>query len=280
MLLIIMILVSSVAYNIYDNKRVVVVEQQVKIHNLPQSFDNFKILQITDLHEKRFGNNERRLVEAINKLDYDIIVVTGDIVNKKTVDLEPFKELMNGIKKKDLVFFVSGNNDPPVFDRRTSSATDFGIKLQVMGCTLLNNPYSISRDKDTMWIVQYMYGPRAYKKWYNGIGKEDLIIGMNHFPISKDRYNKLSKTKNIRYDLIIAGHYHGGQVRVPFLGALYVPMGGIKGFFPEQNQVSGLEEEEDFKQYISRGLGASGPKFFRFRVFDTPEINIIKLNKK
>lgn len=93
-----------VVYNIYDNNRINVVKQTVKIDTLPQSFSNFKILQITDLHEKRFGKDQKTLVDIINKLDYDIIVITGDIVNSENVNTKPFRELIMGIKKKDLVF--------------------------------------------------------------------------------------------------------------------------------------------------------------------------------
>lgn len=159
--------------------------------------------------------------------------------------------------------------------------TLFGKELEGLGCILLDNPYAIKRGKDTLWVMQYVYGAKADNDIFKIIEEEDIKIGLNHFPLHKYNYNynAFSSYKTIKYDLIIAGHYHGGQVRIPFLGAPYVQRGGLKGLFPKQNEVSGLQQEDGFKQYVSRGLGASGPKFLAFRVFDTPEINVIKLTK-
>jgi predicted MPP superfamily phosphohydrolase len=275
--IIIAIVLFSIIYNIYDNNRFKVEEQTVKLDNLPQSFNNFKILQITDLHEKSFGQNQKELVDGINKLDYDIIVVTGDIVNKETVNMKPFEELIKGIKKKDLVFFVGGNNDPKVFDK--NGVTSFGKRLKEDGCILLDKPYPIKRDKDTLWVLQYLLLSEEDNEDYRKIKKEDIRIGLSHYPLTEEKYKLHNALKGLRYDLLLAGHYHGGQIRIPLIGALYVPKGGVKGFLPSEKEVSGLQDNNNFRQYVSRGLGSSGPKLLAFRLFDTPEINIITLKK-
>jgi predicted MPP superfamily phosphohydrolase len=275
--IIIAIVLFSIIYNIYDNNRFKVVEQIVKISSLPQSFNNFRILQITDLHEKSFGENQKDMIKAINKLDYDIIVVTGDIVNKETVNMKPFEELIKGISKNHLVFFVGGNNDPKVFNK--NELTDFGKRLKKDGCILLDRPYAIKRDKDTLWMLQYMLVSEEDNNLYEDIKKGDIRVGLSHYPLTEEKYKLHNALKGLRYDLLLAGHYHGGQIRIPLIGALYVPKGGVKGFLPSEREVSGLQDNKNFRQYVSRGLGSSGPKFLAFRVFDTPEINIITLKK-
>ena len=81
--------------------------------------------------------------------------------------------------------------------------------------------------------------------------------------------------------LFRSGHYHGGQLRLPFFGALYIPSptsGIANGYFPKQNEVKGLNQIIDMQQYISAGLGSSASiSFLDFRLFNTPEINLITL---
>ncbi|MDY3998762.1 MAG: hypothetical protein SOY73_06660 [Blautia sp.] len=85
----------------------------------------------------------------------------------------------------------------------------------------------------------------------------------------------------IDYDLSIAGHYHGGQLRLPFIGTLYIPSptsGIINGYFPTQKDVKGLNQIQNMQQYISAGLDSSASiSFLDFRLFNTPEINVIIL---
>ena len=68
-----------ILYNVYDNNRIKVVEQTINIKDLLSEFEGFKILQISDLHGKRFGDNQDKLVSLINSIDYNIIVITGDM---------------------------------------------------------------------------------------------------------------------------------------------------------------------------------------------------------
>ncbi len=82
------------------------------------------------------------------------------------------------------------------------------------------------------------------------------------------------------YDLVIAGHYHGGQIRLPGYGAFYIPDDSLprQGLFPPQELASGLYVGNGIQQYVSRGLGASSRiTFLKFRLFDTPEVNLIIL---
>ncbi|QGS69676.1 hypothetical protein CV093_19685 [Oceanobacillus sp. 143] len=86
----IMVIILAV-YTIWDNRRFIVVEEEIVIDNLPEQLKGFRILQISDLHEKWFGENQTKLIAAINAIDYDAIVFTGDMLDStESKHYEPF----------------------------------------------------------------------------------------------------------------------------------------------------------------------------------------------
>jgi uncharacterized protein len=301
MLAILSIAAVIVAYTIYDNGRIAVREQVVYIKNLPQEFDNFRILQISDLHGKRFGESQSELIAKVNSIEYNMIAFTGDM-ETSSGDLTPFMELLKGIDNRDYMFYVNGNNDV-AYSSIAGNESAAGKKLEENGCILLTKPYPINRDGSTIWISNYF--TKAALDEYKGnrevfLGTEeeyasykdylaelediflqikdnaDIKIAVTHIPFTKKEFAQMGKDNTLDFSLILAGHNHGGQIRIPFYGALFIPgtlsHGGI--WFPDQKDVSGLNEYDGVQQYISAGLGAS---VIPFRLFDTPEINIIIL---
>src|SRR5690625_584982 len=108
---------SLVIYTFWDNNRTKVVEQDVIIDHLPTELENFTIIQITDLHEKEFGKNQKRLIKKLNKIDYDVLVLTGDILDGvDSANYEIVYAILEGINNKENVFFVPGNSDPPSYE--------------------------------------------------------------------------------------------------------------------------------------------------------------------
>lgn len=121
------------------------------------------------------------------------------------------------------------------------------------------------------------------QKWYAELKDNGGVkVRVDHYPVqanmTQEDWNVLGY---IDYDLSISGHYHGGQLRLPFIGALYIPSptSGIwNGYFPKQTEVKGLNQIQNMQQYISAGLGSSGSiSFLDFRLFNTPEINVLIL---
>ena len=267
MLLLLVFIVGIILYSVYDNNRIVLVKEKVEIENLHTSFNNFKILQITDLHGKMFGKNQKNLIDKINSINYDAIAITGDMIDSDSDDYEPFIKLLEGIENKEYIFYIPGNHGPEFFD-----------KLGDLGCIPLDNPYEIQRGNDKIVLFDF----------YNNLGFRDDIkeyenyttIAITHYPWNDSFYNNAREHVG-KYDLVIAGHYHGGQIRIPFYGALFIPNINEAGLFPKQSDVSGYNVYGDYKQYISRGLGASklGGTNLKFRLFNTPEINLITLVK-
>lgn len=267
MLSILIFIIGIILYNVYDNNRIVLVKEEVEIKNLPTSFNNFKILQLADLHGKMFGENQKNLIDKINNIDYDVIAITGDMIDNDSDDYRPLIELLEGIENKEYIFYVPGNHGPEFFD-----------KLGDLGCIPLDKPYEMKRGNDKVVVFDF----------YDNLEFRDNIkeyesyttIGITHYPWNNSFYDNAREHVG-KYDLVIAGHYHGGQIRIPFYGALFIPNINDAEFFPKQSDVSGYNVYGDYKQYISRGLGASKlwNTNFKFRFFNTPEINLITLVK-
>ena len=175
-----------------------------------------------------------------------------------------------------------------------------------MGVNVLLLPEKIEKNGEYIWLVpelcrtelemqyfsidemneQYkkisMFG-KNLEKWYEQLnGNKKIKIRVNHFPLQANLSNEERKDLGyLDYDLSISGHYHGGQIRIPFYGALYIPSptSGMNGYFPRQEEVEGLNNMDGLQQYVSAGLGASASiSFLNFRLFNSPEINLITLS--
>ena len=314
---VILLLLIGAIYNVYDNNRFIVTEQDISLTNLPESFDGYRILQISDLHGKYFGEHQADLLAAINAMEYDCILFTGDMNKYEDSDSESSQavlELLNGIENKESAFWIDGNTGPFAIETENGSCTgkltDLGKTIEQAGVKVLLSPVEITKGDDSLWFVPELcqsdiqmnylgvtedmfettedyqnvisYG-QSLQKWYDLLNENGQVkVRVNHYPIQADLTQDSWKTLGyLDYDLSIAGHYHGGQIRLPLIGALYIPSptSGIKnGYFPEQNEVKGLNQIVDMQQYISAGLGASASiSFLDFRLFNTPEINLITL---
>lgn len=290
----------------------ILVEQDITINGLPTSFDGYKILVLSDLHGKRFGDQQQKLLSLINQLDFDAVYIAGDMQSGDSAGFEPLLEMIDGLPEDVPVYYVAGNWGPFDFDPITGEVLDAGNILQSHGVVLLTEPVQIDRGEEHIWFVpgfSYSYNQKwlslsekklksdlepldqfyysqtlAYQSMLlntiNTIENADVMIGLTHIPLSKDSLDSLYDYPP--YDLIIAGHFHGGQIRLPLLGALYVPDNNSKlyGFFPDNRYISGLYTGKAAQQYISRGLGSNGIiPMLKFRLFNTPEVNLITLHK-
>lgn len=308
-----------IVYTIWDNNRLMVVEQSVVIEGLPTELEGFSIVQLTDLHEKEFGVNQKRLIKKINKINYDAIVFTGDMMDDtQSTNYQAFYTILQGLHNKQNAWFVPGNSDPESY-RVTSTVTksEFVQGMEERGVQLLesvdtvkidkanihfiNFELSLIRNPEKLLVVDGVVRPDyAYTSNYlnyrkrlweevldsNALNQEDVLIALNHYPVVDARIDQLQADTEVvfrDYDLIMAGHYHGGQIRLPFLGALFVPESWYEnnGLFPPPNRVSGLWEYKGVKQYVSTGLGSSDTiSFLKFRFNNPPQINVLTLKTK
>ncbi|MFV2047228.1 metallophosphoesterase [Metabacillus sp. YM-086] len=311
-ILILTFLIIMVIYTIWDNNRVAILEEDILVEDLPNELEGFKILQISDLHEKEFGQNQENLIKKINSINYDILALTGDYLkDQESTNYSATYKILDGIYNKEHVLFVPGNTDPYVNVNGSMSKNPFILGLEQRGVKLLNSIYMINKDGASVEFVNFEFSiltPTSKSEIPNygepttsvkdikhlltemdslkNENNSNVLIALSHYPVVDARIDQIMENPAQifrNYDLIMAGHYHGGQIRLPFVGALFVPEAWYErnGLFPPQNRVKGLWEYRDTKQYVSAGLGSSNTiPLLSFRFLNTPEINVLTLKRE
>ena len=295
------LMIFTIIYNVQINSEVNVVNEEIKVDNLPEEFEGFKILVLTDLHNKSFGKEQEDLLKVVNSLDYDMIAICGDMMNRQEEDYSAFLDLLEGIKNKDEIYYTPGNHGPFVYEGDVGfnsiikgnegkqngdsldgnkALTEAGEFLKQYGVKFLDEVHEIKRGNSSLWISELWYKDELDKLTNNKIKEGDINIVITHYPMSKGVYEGSLGEELSQYDLVLAGHYHGGQWQIPGIGALFIPDLNESGFLPSQERVSGLTTWGGINQYVSKGLGAGGPiELLRFRLFNPPEMNLITLVK-
>ena len=232
------------------------------INNLPASFEGFRIAQISDLHNMSFGKDNEKLIESVKAENPDIIVLTGDMMDDKTRDYDKLERLFEALADIALCYYVTGNHEAEVY--KEYFAFEKRIKDKVK--TLHTTSSKIEKDGEGIYI-QGIDDPNFTPVFYDDLiklGEKDGVkILLSHRP------EKFKQYVENGFDLVLSGHTHGGQIRLPFIGAFIAP---TQGFFPEYSD--GLYSDGNTSMIISRGLGSS---VVPFRFSNRPEIVIIDL---
>ena len=273
-MLIIIILFITVfcIFSLWQNNSIVTSNFNYSSSEVPKDFDGFKIVQISDLHNKVFGKEQDKLLEKVANILPDIIVVTGDIVDRRRYNLENAMYFVNEALKIAPIYYVSGNHEAwsgkyyEVKERLIKAGVyvieDEMIEIKkensIINILGLSDPAfitsSYSEETDTSKMKEYL------KSWSSVKGFNILL---SHRPELFDLYS----SSNI--DIVFSGHAHGGQIRIPFIGGIVAPN---QGFFPKYTD--GSYNSNQTTMFVSRGLGNS---LFPVRIFNRPEIISVTL---
>lgn len=271
---IIFIVISILIFFFWQNNDIVITEISHSNSKLPDEFNGYKILQISDLHNKEFGKGQRRLLKEIDKVAPDVIVVTGDLIDRRKYDLDTALVFIKGAVKIAPVYYVSGNHE-------AWSGEYINIKNELLNCgvrliddtkdKLIKGEKSIEilglSDPDFL-TSSYMEGTNSSKleEQLEKLSDSSVFqILLSHRPELFILY------ANENIDLIFSGHAHGGQFRIPYLGGLVAP---DQGFFPKYT--SGKYVQNQSTLIVSRGLGNS---VIPIRIFNRPEIVVVTLQR-
>lgn len=257
----IMVLISGlvILFFYFQKYSLVVKRYTVVVPHLPEDFHDFTILHLSDLHNKEFGRDQRRLVDLINREDFDLVAVTGDLIDKRNPKSEPAIKLLTNLREKP-IYFVPGNHEWWAGFQMRPELADLGVKI------LENSSEKIVRGNSFIWLLgvddPYLKRDRLELAVQN---VDDLTpkILLAHAP---DIYQT---AVDHQMDLVLVGHTHGGQVRIPFIGAVIIPG---QGLFPEFDY--GRFTSQKTTMIINGGLGESG---LPIRLNIRPEIVLIKL---
>jgi predicted MPP superfamily phosphohydrolase len=234
---------------------------------IPAAFDGFVIVQISDLHNMRFGKNQNVLLAKVKAAQPDMIIVTGDIIDNEREDIPIAMEFINGAMSIAPIYFISGNHEARIddYDQLVTQLSDAGVYMMDNKQILIERNASFI---ELAGIVDPFFTPAKTSLGELKLDdKTTFKILLSHRP----ELIKLYASKNI--DLVFAGHAHGGQIRIPYLmPGLIAPN---QGFFPQYT--SGKYIESSTTEIVSRGLGNST---FPFRIFNQPEIIVVTLRNK
>ena len=219
---------------------------QFETEKLPRQ-ESLRIVQITDVHNKKSLRIHERVIGKVRELAPDMIVLTGDLVDRKTRNFSAVFSFIDGLAQTDVpLFFVTGNHEW-TNPKRAKLLTG----LRKRGVTIFSNEsFEIKRNKSVINLVGIEDSATKHEDLYeafSGLKEEYYTILLSHSPYVIKRYPFLPA------DLVVSGHTHGGQVRFPFIGAAISPGGGI---FPELDK-GVFEWGENRQVYIDSGLGTS-----------------------
>lgn len=256
-------------------------EVEITSPDIPAGFDGFTIAQISDLHVGTYGNDTTflcNLANEINALHPDLVVFTGDIVNRSTVELEPFVSTLSRIKAPYGVYSVLGNHDYgdytewPSKQAKADNLQQLKDLQQRMGWHLLNNAHNVLTAKgDTLMLIGVenigdppfpVYGSLA-EAYPAGACDRHAKVLLSHNPAHWDNDIQDSDSTNIL--LTLSGHTH----------AMQIEMLGISPAAMRYRHWGGLYTDKKGQNlYVNIGTGTVG---FPARVGATPEITLFTL---
>ena len=264
--------VAIVIWIAWGNSALMVNEIKITNDKIPQSFEGFRIAQVSDLHNAELGKDNNKLIEKLNECEPDIIVLTGDLIDSNHTNLEVALSFARQAVKIAPCYFVTGNHEAWVgsqYEELKTSLENAGVTvlqdeaielnygdecIQLIG---LNDPDFSERD--SFLSESILETKLSQVNISNG-----FTILLSHRP---EHFN-VYQNKNI--DLVLSGHAHGGQFRLPFLGGVIAPN---QGLFPKYD--AGTYTENGTTMIVSRGIGNS---IIPVRINNRPEIIIIELN--
>lgn len=236
-------------------------EYKIENKNIPTSYDGLKLVHFSDVH---YGSTVdlkylKKIIKIINKQKPHIVVFTGDFLDKrydiKDKEIENIKKELKKLQPILGNYVVSGNHD-------IVHEKDFK-NLFSESFTLLENEEKLIYYNDTTPIsIVGLSDSSETKIDYKVFEKENSFyrIVLAHEP---DEYEKI---KEYNFNILLSGHSHNGQVRIPFIGKLYTPI-GAKKYYEEHYKI------DDKEIFISNGIGTST---FNLRFNSTPSINIYR----
>ncbi|MCR5791608.1 MAG: metallophosphoesterase [Lachnospiraceae bacterium] len=265
-------------------KRLKTEHYKIESADLPKSFDGVRIVFLSDLHGKSYGENNEELVAAINKLNPDYVFIGGDMmVGRISTNLDTPYLLVSELVKKYPVYYGVGNHEKRLMTyEETKDTTYLRYKTGLMekGVVFLENSgVSLERGEEAVCLyglsTEYKYygkGPKRaslpLEEMEKYIPKPDasrfnILLAHNpeHYPV----YDKWGA------DLVLSGHIHGGVMILPRIGGVISPTFEL---FPKYD--FGLFSGENGKMVLSRGLGTHT---INIRIFNPPEISLVELIK-
>lgn len=247
--------------------------------------EKIRIVQLTDMHTKLFGDFNSQLSDAVKKQEPDIIVITGDMCTRGNKDYTPVTQLLEELVKITKVYYALGNHE---LDYKRQFGCEMLEEVKKTGAVILDNEIRDIKIKGTelilLGLTSFKKLPNEEKDFDSEVWNQFSLIDdfskgegfkimLCHYPeyVKKFFSGKYDRYFKCGFDLMLSGHAHGGLVRLPLLGGLVAPH---QGLFPKYDK--GMFQINSFKLIVSAGLGDT--RYF-FRVNNPREISVTELDK-
>lgn len=257
---------------IWGNTALVRTDVLVCSNGIPEAFDAYKIVQISDLHDAQIGENNEKLVAMTAEAEPDCIVLTGDFVDSSRFHPERSLSVAEALVKLAPVYYVSGNHEAIIPDAEYQALTD---GLRALGvCVLEDESAELTRGGQSIRLIGLTdigFHPGTLEEKKDALRsalsallpEDEFSVTLAHRPELMDVYTECGAP------LVLSGHAHGGQIRLPGIGGLIAPG---QGLFPKYTE--GKYEENGTTMVVSRGIGNS---VLPLRVNDRPQIVVVQL---
>lgn len=271
--IVIVLFIGVLLFCMWQNNDITTTKISYNNSKIPKEFNGYKLIHISDLHNKEFGKEQKNLLRKIEKNNPDIILVTGDIIDRRKYNLDVAMMFIDKAITIAPIYYVSGNHEAwsgeyEVIKQRLISSgvqvlDDYKTNLIKDGATIeligLSDPDFLTNN-----YIEGTDSTRLESQLSKLSDKPGFKILLSHRPELFDIYAKAN------IDLIFSGHAHGGQFRIPGIGGLVAP---DQGLFPKYT--SGVHRQEQSSLIVSRGLGNS---IVPVRIFNRPEIIVVTLS--
>jgi predicted MPP superfamily phosphohydrolase len=263
---------SLILFIVYQNNNIVITKSDYINPKIHSDFNGFKIVHISDLHNKAFGKSQADILYKVRNLSPDIIVITGDLIDRRKYNLDNAMEFILGVVKIAPVYYVSGNHEAwsGKFSLINDSLIDAGVHI------IDDKAVEFSKGKSFIHIMGLSDPDFLTSDYIDGTNIGKMTEQLNQWSADENFKILLSHRPELFYlycknnmDMVFTGHAHGGQIRIPFIGGLVAPDQGV---FPKYT--NGSYSKDSTTMFVSRGLGNS---IFPIRIFNRPEIIEITL---
>ena len=265
------VLLALIIWTAWGNTALELNRYTISSDRLPKAFDGYRIAHVSDLHNTEIGKDNEKLLAMLREADPDIIAITGDIIDSRNTDIDVALQFTKTAMEIAPCYYVTGNHEARVseYDELKEGMIELGVIV------LEDGRIELEQSKETITLLgvndpsfqtDYLFGDSEtvmQSKLQDIIKEDTYTILLSHRPELFEVYTES------KVDLVLSGHAHGGQFRLPFVGGLVAPN---QGLFPKYD--AGLYTEENTNMIVSKGIGNS---ILPFRFNNRPEVILIEL---
>ena len=262
------LLLGLIAWTLWSNKALEVNAYTVSGIHLPEAFDGYRIAHVSDLHNTTIGKNNSKLLSLLREANPDMIAITGDMIDSRHTDVAVALEFAQEAVRIAPCYYVTGNHEsrlPAEYAQLKEGLLALGVEVLEDDCVALE------RGGETVTLIGVCDPAFQADDHGQTIGKtlQELRDDGHYTILLSHRPELFHVYAENNMDLVLSGHAHGGQFRLPFIGGLIAPH---QGLFPQYD--GGEYTQSNTHMIVSRGIGNS---IIPIRFNNRPEIVLIQL---